>query len=62
MTKDKDTLIDCRSKNCNLKYISISESYKTIRYGYAIQLITDADPKKLFYETISCSSCVSWLT
>lgn len=52
--KDKhNTLIDCRSKKCNLKYESIAENYKAIDNGEAIHLITDSDPRKLFYELLS---------
>ncbi len=52
--KDKhNMLIDCRSKNCNLKYESIAENYKAIDSGEAIQLITNSDPQNLFYEMLS---------
>lgn len=50
MNNLENNVIDCRSKDCNLKYDNIINSFKALREGEAIKLITNSDPKKLYYE------------
>ncbi len=46
-------VIDCRSKHCSLRYKNIADDFKSIKNGESIHLITDSDPRKLFYELLS---------
>jgi len=52
MNKD-NLLIDCRGKDCKLAYSSIIEYYKSLNTGQAIFLITNKNPKKLYYEMMT---------
>ena len=48
-----NNIIDCREKECNLKYANIAESFKSISNGESIQLKTTKNPEKIFFELLN---------
>ena len=53
MNTKNETVIDCKSKQCSLKITKIEKDFRSINDGGTIRLLTDTNPKKLFYELLA---------